>query len=203
MRTTDDDPDRVPRHARASTSRARCSASAPTAARSTTLGEVDVVCFLIDASEPIGRGDRFIADLVAAGADADRARRSTRSIGPVARAHRSSTSRSRRRSSASSRPSCRCRPAPARGSTRWSASSRPGCPPGPHYYPDGVVSDQPEAVLAAELLREKLLAADARRAAALDRRHHRGDRGARRPRTARCSRCAWSYASSATRRRGS
>ena len=32
-------------------------------------------------------------------------------------------------------------------------------PAGPHYYPDGVVSDQPEAVLAAELLREKLLAA--------------------------------------------
>ena len=31
----------------------------------TTLGEVDVVCFLIDASEPIGRGDRFIAELVA------------------------------------------------------------------------------------------------------------------------------------------
>jgi GTP-binding protein Era len=31
-------------------------------------------------------------------------------------------------------------------------------PEGPHYYPDGVVSDQPEAVLAAELVREKLLA---------------------------------------------
>ena len=27
----------------------------------TTLDEVDVVCFLVDASEPIGRGDRFIA----------------------------------------------------------------------------------------------------------------------------------------------
>ena len=31
----------------------------------TTLDEVDVICFLIDASEPIGRGDRFIAELVA------------------------------------------------------------------------------------------------------------------------------------------
>ena len=38
-------------------------------------------------------------------------------------------------------------------------------PEGPHYYPDGVVSDQPESFLAAELLREKLLAVDARRAA--------------------------------------
>ena len=52
-------------------------------------------------------------------------------------------------------------------------------PEGPHYYPDGVVSDQPESFLAAELLREKLLAVDARRAAALDRGHHRGGRGAR------------------------
>src|SRR5271154_5617388 len=31
----------------------------------TTLDEVDVVCFLVDANEPIGRGDRFIADLLA------------------------------------------------------------------------------------------------------------------------------------------
>ena len=30
-------------------------------------------------------------------------------------------------------------------------------PEGPHYYPEGVVSDQPEAFLAAELLREQLL----------------------------------------------
>ncbi len=31
-------------------------------------------------------------------------------------------------------------------------------PPGPVYYPDGVVSDQPETSLVAELVREKLLA---------------------------------------------
>jgi len=31
-------------------------------------------------------------------------------------------------------------------------------PEGPQYYPDGVVSDQPDTFLAAELLREKLLA---------------------------------------------
>jgi GTPase len=31
-------------------------------------------------------------------------------------------------------------------------------PAGPQYYPDGVVSDQPESLLAAELVREKLLA---------------------------------------------
>ncbi len=31
-------------------------------------------------------------------------------------------------------------------------------PEGPLYYPDGVVTDQPDTFLAAELLREKLLA---------------------------------------------
>jgi GTP-binding protein Era len=31
-------------------------------------------------------------------------------------------------------------------------------PEGPHYYPDGVVSDQPESFLIAEMVREKLLA---------------------------------------------
>ena len=30
-------------------------------------------------------------------------------------------------------------------------------PEGPHYYPDGVITDQPEMFLAAELLREQLL----------------------------------------------
>ena len=44
VRTTPDQPDRAARHARASTSRARCSASAPTSARCATLAEVDVVC---------------------------------------------------------------------------------------------------------------------------------------------------------------
>jgi GTP-binding protein Era len=31
-------------------------------------------------------------------------------------------------------------------------------PAGPHYYPDGVVTDQPEGFVAAELVREQLLA---------------------------------------------
>jgi GTP-binding protein Era len=31
-------------------------------------------------------------------------------------------------------------------------------PEGPHFYPDGVVSDQPESFIAAELVREQLLA---------------------------------------------
>ncbi len=31
-----------------------------------TLGEVDVVCMVIDASGPIGRGDRFVAEIVQA-----------------------------------------------------------------------------------------------------------------------------------------
>ena len=122
-----------------------------------TLGEVDVVCFLIEADAPIGRGDRFVAErlaevrtpvvLVVNKVDAPSTRASSSisrsraaelgdfaAFVPLSAAHR------------------------RRASTRSSASSRPRLPEGPHYYPEGVVSDQPEAFLAAELLREQLLA---------------------------------------------
>src|SRR5690606_12580422 len=29
-----------------------------------TIGDVDVVCFVIDATQPFGRGDRWVADLL-------------------------------------------------------------------------------------------------------------------------------------------
>ena len=63
-------------------------------------------------------------------------------------------------------------------------------PEGPHYYPDGVVTDQPEAFLAAELLREQLLAVTHDElphsiAVTTEEVEERDDR-----RTGRCSRCA-------------
>ncbi len=92
-----------------------------------------------------------------------------------------STSRSRRRGAGRVR---RLRPAVGphrrRASTRSSSELEARLPEGPHYYPDGVVTDQPETFLAAELLREKLLRDRPRRAAALDHGHRRGDRARRR-----------------------
>ena len=111
---------------------------------------------LVEASTPIGRGDRFIAELVQQVDDAEDPR--GEQDRPRATAERSpSTSRSRPPSSASSTPTCRCRPSPATGVDALVGELEARLPEGPHYYPDGVITDQPETFLAAELLREQLL----------------------------------------------
>lgn len=122
-----------------------------------TLDEVDVVCFLIDATEPIGRGDRFIADLVA------QVRTPTvLVVNKIDRAARQRTLEHLAQASAELGDIAAFVPLSARSGDGVDAllgELEARLPAGPHYYPDGVVSDQPEGVLAAELLREKLLAA--------------------------------------------
>ncbi len=121
----------------------------------TTLAEVDVVCFLIEANAAIGPGDRFVAarlaevstpvvlavnktDLASKDAIFDHLAQASGELGDFAAFV----------------------PLSARGGEGVPAllgelESR--LPPGPHYYPDGMVSDQPESFLAAELVREQLL----------------------------------------------
>ena len=122
----------------------------------TTLDEVDVVCFLIDASEPIGRGDRFIADQVG------QVRTPTvLVVNKVDRASHQHTIEHLALASAELGDIAAFVPLSARtgeGVEALIGELEARMPVGPHYYPDGIVSDQPEAVLAAELLREKLLA---------------------------------------------
>ncbi|MGI8796195.1 MAG: GTPase Era [Acidimicrobiia bacterium] len=121
-----------------------------------TLAEVDVVCHLIDATGAIGPGDRFVADAVHQVA--------TPRILVVNKVDRASK--------------------PAVANHLGTAAERLGeydafvplsaktgdgvdalldeldtrLPEGPAYYPEGVVTDQPETFLAAEVVREKLLA---------------------------------------------
>ena len=121
-----------------------------------TLAEVDVVSMLVEASTPIGRGDRFIAELVQQ-VDTPKILVVNKIDLTDRRSGRGAPGGRGRPSWASSTPTCRCRRAPATGSTPSSASSRPRLPEGPHYYPEGVTTDQPEMFLAAELLREQLL----------------------------------------------
>ncbi|MGO9876037.1 MAG: GTPase Era [Acidimicrobiia bacterium] len=122
-----------------------------------TLDEVDVVCLLIDATAPIGRGDRFVADLVA------QVRTPTvLVVNKVDGASDRHIIEHLARASAELGDIAAFVPLSARSGEGVEAllgELEARLPPGPHYYPDGVVSDQPEAVLAAELLREKLLAA--------------------------------------------
>jgi GTPase len=121
-----------------------------------TLGAVDVVCFLIDATGPIGAGDRYIAGLLAElptpvvlvvnKTDAARPDEILGHLGGAA---------------GTLGDFAAYVPLSARtgdGADALLAEITVRLPEGPHYYPDGVVTDQPDTFLAAELLREKLLA---------------------------------------------
>jgi GTP-binding protein Era len=121
-----------------------------------TLGEVDVVCQLIEANAIVGPGDRFIADLVG--------RVRTPRILVVNKidiANRDEIGEQLVRASAELGEFDAFVPVSARtgaGVEALLAEILTRLPEGPHYYPDGVVSDQPETTLVAELLREQLLA---------------------------------------------
>jgi GTP-binding protein Era len=123
---------------------------------STTLGEVDVICFLVDATEPIGRGDRFIAELIG--------QVRTPAVLVVNKVDRAGPNHTMEHLAVASQELgdfAAFVPLSARtgdGTDALIGELEARLPEGPHYYPDGVVSDQPEGVLAAELLREKLLA---------------------------------------------
>jgi GTPase len=121
-----------------------------------TLEAVDVVCFLLDATAPIGAGDRYIAGLlkeldtpvvlVVNKTDAAPPAEILRHLAGAADTLGDFTAY-----------------VPLSARTGDGADALLGeitmrLPEGPLYYPDGVVTDQPDTFLAAELLREKLLA---------------------------------------------
>jgi GTP-binding protein Era len=121
-----------------------------------TLAEVDVVCLVVEANAAIGAGDRFIADLVHQVStpsmlvlnktDAASHAQVADHLGQVA---------------ADLGDFEAFIPLSARtgeGVDALVGELEARLPVGPVYYPDGVMSDQPETALVAELVREKLLA---------------------------------------------
>jgi GTP-binding protein Era len=120
-----------------------------------TLGEVDVVCLVVEANAPIGRGDRFVAELVRAAASerilvvnktdvatrtdvVDHLAMATEALGEFDAYVPLSA-------------------ATGEGVDGLVAELESRLPEGPMYFPDGEVTDQPETFLAAELVREQLL----------------------------------------------
>jgi len=115
-----------------------------------TIGDVDVVCFVLDATQPLGRGDQWVAALVPSDAVCI--------VNKVDRA---------------SKPQVldQLRAASELGlSEYYPVSARTGdgldelvehlvgrLPEGPSYFPDDMVTDVPEAFWVAELVREQLL----------------------------------------------
>ena len=120
-----------------------------------TLAEVDVVCVLVEASAPIGRGDRFVADLV-------------HQVDTPCVLVLNKTDLADRREVAEHLARAQAELGDFDAFVPLSARTGDGVgalvgelearlPEGPLYYPEGVVTDQPETFLAAELLREQLL----------------------------------------------
>ncbi len=122
----------------------------------TTLAEVDVVCFLIEANAPIGPGDRFVAARLA-----EVRTPVVLAVNKVDLASRDQILDHLAEASGELGDFAAYVPLSARegeGVDALLGELELRLPPGPHYYPEGVVSDQPESFLAAELLREQLLA---------------------------------------------
>jgi GTPase len=121
-----------------------------------TLGEVDVVCLLVEADAPIGAGDRFVAGLVhqvptpklLAVNKIDRAGK------PAIVEHLATAARDLGDFDAYLPISART----GDGIAALLGEIESRLPEGPMYYPEGTVTDQPETFVAAELVREKLLA---------------------------------------------
>jgi len=121
-----------------------------------TLAEVDVVCLLLDATAAVGPGDRFIAEAVA------RVRTPCLAVVNKVDAARKGEVVARLAQAAALQAGfAEYFPVSARtgeGIDELQAAIEALLPEGPLYYPDGMVTDAPEALLVAERVREKLLA---------------------------------------------
>jgi GTP-binding protein Era len=119
----------------------------------TAIGEVDRVLLLVDGSQPAGRGDAFIVELLQqartpvrvalnkcdrTGADADDLAATYAQLMPDWPLHR-------------------CSALTGRGCRELVAALSADMPPGPLLYPADAVTDQPESLLLAELVREQVL----------------------------------------------
>ncbi len=119
-----------------------------------TMTDVDVVLFMLDGAAGIGRGDEFIArELVKTRTPLVVSVNKTDMIPPEQLEEQE-----------------RAANALVPGAEVFAISAMTGegldaltqalikrLPPGPKYYPDGVLTDQPEVVLIGELIREKLI----------------------------------------------
>ena len=117
------------------------------------LNDVDVACVMVDATAPIGPGDKFVAAKAPLG--------SVLIVNKIDIAQEASTFAQLRKGSELEVEFADYFPVSAktgRGVDQLVAYLIDKMPEGPPYYPEGTVTDVPEAFWVAELVREQLLA---------------------------------------------
>lgn len=119
---------------------------------STALKDVDVVCLVLDATQPLGRGDKFVAAQVPSDA-----------FVVVNKTDLASPTEVLRQLSAAADQLDVAEFFPVSARTGDGVATLVDAivgrmPEGPQYYPDDIVTDTPEAMWVAELVREQLLA---------------------------------------------
>ena len=121
-----------------------------------TLGEVDVICLLVEADAPIGAGDRFVAGLVQQVPTPKLlvVNKIDQAAKPAIAEHLAIAARDLGDFDAYVPLSART----GDGIPALLGEIERRLPEGPRYYPEGTVTDQPETFVAAELVREQLLA---------------------------------------------
>ncbi|GAB3481172.1 GTPase Era [Nocardiopsis coralliicola] len=120
-----------------------------------TLVEVDVIAFCVPADEPIGRGDTYIARELAA-------QRNTPVVALVTKTDKATREQVARQLLAVQELGewADIVPVSANGGENLDQALDVLCshlPPGPPLYPDGDLTDEPEEMLVAELVREAAL----------------------------------------------
>ena len=118
-----------------------------------SIGDVDVVCLVVDATAPIGRGDQFVAQRVPS--DAVIVVNKTDVAPPADVLAQLSAAATQLESGDEYFP---VSAATGDGVPELVDALIARLPEGPAYYPDDMVTDVPEAFWVAELVREQLLA---------------------------------------------
>jgi len=119
---------------------------------SSAVSDVDVVCLILDATQPLGRGDKFVASRVPKDA-----------LVVVNKVDIASPQEVLRQLSAAADQLDLAEYFPVSAVTGEGVPALVSAivermPEGPQYYPDDIVTDVPEAMWVAELVREQLLA---------------------------------------------
>ena len=122
------------------------------------IGEVDVVLLLLDGSVPAGRGDAFIVELLRhSGQPVQVALNKMDQAGGDAEAVAASYTALLGQASDPRWPVHPCSALTGAGCDTLVQALASALPIGPQLYPPGEVSDQPEQLLLAELIREQVL----------------------------------------------